>query len=615
MEGERTAQGGIRPGALSDFYGKFLDGFEAANPEWFTNSVLMLIYDGLYSLFHYIEDPETEGVSWDLPETRLTIRYPAEGIAEGFPVGLFSPEGQTSPDQAAKAVFDGLTAQRTAFIHVRLTQGVYYVKDKGGYILHLPQDIADRLQRLPEDRREKRAEKIRHGYPFALPFATRAEPLEVTDGETGKARKAWGAVTYRILPPVFDPGLKEISLDTEIGLEVKGLRISRWREEDRQGFKRDLLALYQGRIKQDQFDFIEDMEPIPWAIGEEEPARVLVVKASSHLQRQYVGPTVKPGQPNQLSLLENADIKEQAEEQEISIIGIEPTKSRERAIFAIQKMLNDTAYRGNLPGETFDGTGPIKFKGYRPTLRFSPTEYLEAYGVSKVRTSRGKMEYSGKERREALQALKDLALQRFILVYKRRYWRGGKEVVDRIETIAQLVEITQGWEALTRAEDAALDAGEATGATDKKLSMIEAKPHPVFVDQLDSNFILKPANYLQEIKVMYPNASKFVYSFIEYLWAEGGNRRGKNTGWIIEINYRLLAEKLRMDSRIKNRKWKEIRQTLNECYRVAENRGYILGHETIPGSTVTEKEVIRLNPARFTNKAIEAAKPGGLGGG
>jgi hypothetical protein len=173
----------------------------------------------------------------------------------------------------------------------------------------------------------------------------------------------------------------------------------------------------------------------------------------------------------------------------------------------------------------------------------------------------------------------------------------------------------QGWEALTKQEDELLDSGQATQETDKKLKVIAIEPCPILVDQIDTYFVLKSASCYQEIKLLVPHASKYVYLFIDFLLSEVAKReiasKGKgNQNWVMERNYKTLDHNLRMDSWIKTRNWKLIRGRLKKCYETAKRLGYLLDYKTIQGAT-QELEKLTLNPEKFRKvKEIEAERAG-----
>jgi len=571
-----------------------------------------LAYLGVYQLFELMTASKEAGVgelAWDKPSgiTSRIIDLPAYEPDKPVDREALAASG----GKPVEEIIDGLAELRGRLV---ISRGVFFIHapDEGSIVV--PQNTFNRLERLPEDQRQKRVGKLIEGRLFREPFATRTEPLEVTDARTGRKRAAWGAVLVYYQPPLIEiekgPGPGRAILTTRLKLDIRGLQPDRWTEEDRQRVKDHILRTLKDKVRQQDLGFMGDLGGGLWKKEEEAAPQVQVpvlVKTSRHLQSQFPARSTGGDQLSILDLLPPGTrerVRKEAEEHRVEVVGIEPTQSLQQAIFAIQKLLNKTDYRGNLDGKDCRGNNPFHFTGHLPGIDFSMPEYLDAYGVSKVPTARGRMEYSTSGRREALKALERLANEKVIFFYEKHYQKDGKPVVDLVSDVDTLVKIIYGWEALSPEEAEMVKSGGSTEATKRKLR-IAIRPHVIFVDQIDRFFILKPANYLQEIKVKYPKAGKYQYAFIEYLWAEASNRGGKHTDWIIEINYLKLAKKLRMDGLINTRNWKRIRETLDKCYEMAEGLGYILGHETVPGAVVEEKEVIYLNPGKF-----RAALPG-----
>jgi len=236
-------------------------------------------------------------------------------------------------------------------------------------------------------------------------------------------------------------------------------------------------------------------------------------------------------------------------------------------------LLANTNYRGNVRGTTQDGNNSFKFSGYLPRIRFSRAEYLEAYGVKKYQTSRGKWEFSGRDSEEALGALKDLATQNHLIICKKKRFERGKEVIDRVQTVSPVLRFFEGWKSLTKEEDDDLDNGIEGTLTNEKHSGFLVEPCPLLVDQIEKYFVLKPANMYQEIKLKAPSASKYAYAFVDLIIHEAHLKKGKdkNKTWppFIEFSRETLAYNLRLDSYIKSRNWKRIEQILNKCVQVA----------------------------------------------
>lgn len=329
------------------------------------------------------------------------------------------------------------------------------------------------------------------------------------------------------------------------------------------------------------------------------------VKASLHAEMQKFGPIPNPKQPDLFESLLSPGLQKEVKDYGIEVIGMDLTHAQNQALFAIQSLLSKTGYKGNVPGESVESSG-FKYKGNIPWLEFTPAEYLEAYGVKKHETKRGFKEFGVEARRTALRALIDLAKKQFLFVYKKTYWEEGtkgkrEERIDRIETLDTILQIVRGWEALTKYEDRLLDTGKPNKTTDEKLKTVAIKPAPILIQDIDGYYLLKPANYLEQIKMLDPfrlKYSKYFLRFIDYLVTQAELKRRNKQPLVIKIGFKELGYKLRMDTYIKNRMWLRMRQSFNKCYRQAKELGYLLEYETTQGQT-KELERLVLNPEKF----------------
>ena len=160
----------------------------------------------------------------------------------------------------------------------------------------------------------------------------------------------------------------------------------------------------------------------------------------------------------------------------------------------------------------------------------------------------------------------------------------------------------RGWEALTKRESDYLDRGAHTKATDEKLRAIAIRPAPILVQDIDSYFLLKPANYLQEISLKYPwpnRPSKYTIGLINWLFSQAELKRRKRQPLIIETSLETIAYALRMNAWIESRQGKRIRDTINKGYKIAQELGYLLSYGTVQGQTM-ELERLELNPDKFS---------------
>jgi hypothetical protein len=320
------------------------------------------------------------------------------------------------------------------------------------------------------------------------------------------------------------------------------------------------------------------------------------IKAGMHLQLQKMG---KSKEESDLILKEMNDPKLSL----VEVAGLNLTGLQHRAVHAIQTLLNDSNYKGNLP------TIPKKkldfdFDGNLPILKITPSEFYEAFGAKKRKTS-GKFQYSSNEADQAMASLKSLYNERYIIYYRKtEFNKQNKPKHFTVKVHIPLIGLVK--------EDFLEDMNQSCfrrtielkngkvrniiQATPKKrLTHITMEVSPLFVDQINSFFVQKPKNYLVELKEKYPKASKYVYNFIEYILTQSALQK---TG-IIKISRKKLAVNLRMDNYIRNRKWSVIDETIEKCYEVALDLNYIKSHETAVGKTIDQLEIIHISYDRL----------------
>lgn len=329
-----------------------------------------------------------------------------------------------------------------------------------------------------------------------------------------------------------------------------------------------------------------------------------VIKSALHLENQKFGR--KPR-----NLQEQIDSQNRCRDSEknnikIEIIGLDFQPSHYHALNAIQKLLEETNYNGNMQGTYLSRySNSFKFEGIIPRIKFSKSDFLKAYGVTKFFSTRNKMEFSGKESKIALEALYYLGSQPHLIISTRKRKEQGKEVVDRYQTVSPLVRIYEGWEGLTPFENKSLDECLILESLNGKCRGFILEPCPLLIDQIDTYFVLKPANMYQEIKLKFPNASKFAYTFIDWIVKEATLKKmfesNKDKYWPnkIEIGFESLVYALRMNSYIKSRNWKKIDVSLNRCIEIAIALGWLLKHESAKGKTIKRKEIFYLNKEKF----------------
>jgi len=291
--------------------------------------------------------------------------------------------------------------------------------------------------------------------------------------------------------------------------------------------------------------------------------------------------------------------------------GLSLSLTENKALFALQKLLDKTNYKGNIEGRDATPENTFHYSGYLPRVQFNPAEYLEAYGLKRSTSGRGYQEFNSNERSEAMKALRSLADKKFKIIYERKRWDEKKKMVtDVIITESSLIQIVWGLIGLDAEEKKKWDEGRFSETELMDRSTIAVEFSPIMVDQIDGYFILIPSSFYEDIKAQIPAAkySQYIPLFLEWLILQAEIQRRAKTGWKIEINYKKLAEKLGMGKLIRQRKNKEIRANLEECYDIAIKLGYIEKATTEDGRYTT-KEVIYLNKGMFGKDKAPLALP------
>lgn len=297
----------------------------------------------------------------------------------------------------------------------------------------------------------------------------------------------------------------------------------------------------------------------------------------------------KFGDKKRLTLLDP-----EPESETVQITGLDLTVPQDRAFDALQKLLDKTGHRGNLPGRPAQAT---EYRGQTvPRLAVSYSDFFEAYGLKK-RASGGWT----KLHQEALEALHDLAEPRWRIAYKRRRWEGtGKsrrQVTDVIAGTVSLITILKAYEGLEDEELERLERGEKLTGREKGL-VVDC--HPILIDQIATFGLLKPVDLHQEIQQLNPGkrVSRTVSLFINWLIT-----LDMSTCQISQDN---LLEKLRLyESFYQSRNKSRIRSRLVEAFETAQALEYLLEWR----QEATGLYVFALNPVRCTRVHQKQLQP------
>lgn len=593
-----------------DIFFSFMGEYVKANPEFLQVTLMQIYYEALEALKDSIEDPDVQGVSWDHPF--VTIAYPLvntkikeDGSIDMMKVRLTLED--VHPEISVEKIIENTYEWKRFAALELITRQVVNVKMGDKYGFKLPQYIQDAVDELPENKRQKAIEDI-----LTMPVFDEKKINYKAKDKKGKTHKGQGTILFQINPLFIDMDKNEGQegfYPVDIGIKFKGFKPSRWDDEIKAQFWKTLLDSIMNTIPEEHWDFLdteEDSAPKP-EVRTELQKPLPPVKASMYLEHQ------KFATSKQLTFddyIQDQALKERAKET-VEVMGIDVTSSTEKAIHAIQKMLTETNYKGNTTGEHIQTTGRgFNFTGYLPALEFTKSQYFEAYGVNKVITDRGTLEYSGYERKEAIDALMNLATKPCLFVYIKEKWveigsnrKNGKprkeKRYDRVETISPLIQIKWGWEDLTQKESETVSKRETTESTEKKFTMA-ITPAPVMVEDIHNYFVLKPADLYTEISLKFPKSSKFTYRFIDWLIMTAEEKARHRDKESIKINYQSLGRTLRMDSYINSRNWKGLRKTLTSCYDVAIKLEYLQSYNIdVQGKNIDRYDEFMLNLEKF----------------
>ena len=312
------------------------------------------------------------------------------------------------------------------------------------------------------------------------------------------------------------------------------------------------------------------------------------IRAGLHLQKRKIGRSKE----------ETKGIIERVLGKDVSIEteGLDLSPLQYRAIHAIQTLLHETDYKGNVESQEIY-IDEFHMIAYWPKLKIKPAEYYAAFGCKKYNYN-GRNQFSSNEKNQAMKALESLFKERFILYYTKKDYPNGIEVENTVRVNMPLIGIVaDDFKPIKQSKVSSTviskdGSREVTSKTSKgRVTKIELQICPIFFDQIDTYFMKKPVNYLLEIKEHYPNASKYIYNFIDYILTRAAENEGKH----LQISKEKLAVSLRMNGFLENKQKKKLDAALKKCYDAALDLGYITSYSTFKGKTMDEVEYIKIN--------------------
>jgi hypothetical protein len=328
--------------------------------------------------------------------------------------------------------------------------------------------------------------------------------------------------------------------------------------------------------------------------GTAEQAVETYFRASMHTEQQKFNIGSKS---RQLILGEDIDSLESVS------YGLGLSESQERALDAIQKLLDATNYQGD--GQIPLNSAEFKIYGsFLPYLSMSWTDYYQAYGLEPAGDGR----YHGaqvKQAREALESLTELRWMR----YKKlsgNYGKDGKPLYDLITVKKPLIqlELLDCYQDITEEDIQKILSGQklTEDKESRRVNRILLLPSPILIDEIDRYYLLKPTRLHEEIKALFPG------------------KRIKKYNWLLikllltvdipvwNIGKETLARQLNMDSWIESRQKSRIDESIQEALETAKELDFLLDYDEDATGLLT----LRLNPERCSRVRAKLARKKGV---
>jgi hypothetical protein len=269
------------------------------------------------------------------------------------------------------------------------------------------------------------------------------------------------------------------------------------------------------------------------------------------------------------------------------------SKNEDKALSALQILMSETDYQGNIPGETIASTA-YKWEGYIPKLSITYSDYFEAYGLTK----KDGQYYLGKQAQEALDALKSLTQPKIISYQRSVIDKKGKKKYDIIRVTKPLIGIAEGYKDLEEEEAEKIRAGQ--DLPEKRHTRLVIEFSPVLVDQIETWYSLKPKTLHSEIQALYPGKhySKSISDFISWLLTLDKP--------VFHISRDNLAIKINLGKYLEEKRQTLIDQRLQEALQTALKLNYLLDYkESLLGTlelTLNPEQCKRINRKRRRKK-------------
>lgn len=314
-----------------------------------------------------------------------------------------------------------------------------------------------------------------------------------------------------------------------------------------------------------------------------EPEIIERVRHSGH----YTDMKLKYNKPEsyQPSLFDSLlpDTKEKINDKEIETIveGIKLSTAEDKLLNAILNILHkksntkvdnnnkpaepDKFYKGNLPPEiVIYGGAQID----TPVLRFTPHEFFTEVT--------GHKNYSGEEIKYYNKAILNLSTKNYLIKYKRhRKIKTGNKTetaIDRVEEYQPLFRLIKYYEGLTIEEDEILD--RKGNKLSNKRGEIIIKLNPLFIDQIDTKFILYPTDINKRTEIASGGSHKVTTAIIKL--RDHLLRYLSNKIYTVVIDKKNIPYMLGLDTYLKESRKKLITQRIEESLQAVKNMNLVI---------------------------------------
>lgn len=303
-------------------------------------------------------------------------------------------------------------------------------------------------------------------------------------------------------------------------------------------------------------------------LSEEKPE---TYRAGLHLELQKFEDTKRDRKRDRQLMLFNTE--EAGVTKSLPPTGLNLSVPEDRALAAIQKLLDRTDYNGHERKETED-IGFV-FNGEVPVLNITYTDFLEAYGLKRHGGS-----YGGALAEQALEALNSLATVDRHIFYERKRPDGKYDVIRKSCPLIRLTKLT-AWKGLKPEE-------RERPPEEKAARGFSIKVSPPFIDQLETFFVRKPVSLHEDIKQItggrLPRATLQLLNWLLTLDIP-----------VLNIDESRLFEKLGLLSDIEARHKTRAETKLQEALSIAYKLAYLTEPASQDGTGVY---TFRLNPEK-----------------